>query len=438
MEKLICAGMPRMKYKKEGRSLKLLVLDGNSIVNRAFYGIKMLTTKDGRYTNALVGFMNILLKLEAEVKPDEVAVAFDLKAPTFRHKMYDGYKAQRKGMPQELAGQLPVLKQLLAGLGYRMVTCEGFEADDILGTLSAACEARGDECVIATGDRDSLQLVGPHTRVLLAGTSLGKSVTVEMDEAAVQEKYGVTPRELIDVKSLMGDASDNMGCPAPKITGPGAGSALLKTPALAGQVARAVVQAAAGEVPVTVKLRIGWDAATLTGAEVAKRCEDAGVAMLTVHGRTRQEMYEPGIHADEIARVKAAVRIPVWANGDVASAQGALALLAATGCDGVAVGRGAMGNPWLFGQIAAAMAGSEIPPAPPLARRLAVMRRHVRELCEDKGEYIGMREARSHAAWYLHGLRGAAALRRMCCGMERFEDLDAVIARVWEYQREEA
>ena len=135
--------------------MKLLVLDGNSIVNRAFYGIKMLTTKDGRYTNALVGFMNILLKLEAEVKPDEVAVAFDLKAPTFRHKMYDGYKAQRKGMPQELAGQLPVLKQLLAGLGYRMVTCEGFEADDILGTLSAACEARGDECVIATGDRDS-------------------------------------------------------------------------------------------------------------------------------------------------------------------------------------------------------------------------------------------------------------------------------------------
>ena len=222
MEKLICAGMQHMEYKKEGRSLKLLVLDGNSIVNRAFYGIKMLTTKDGRYTNALVGFMNILLKLEAEVKPDEVAVAFDLKAPTFRHKMYDGYKAQRKGMPQELAGQLPVLKQLLAGLGYRMVTCEGFEADDILGTLSAACEARGDECVIATGDRDSLQLVGPHTRVLLAGTSLGKSVTVEMDEAAVQEKYGVTPRELIDVKSLMGDASDNI----PGVAGVGEKTAL--------------------------------------------------------------------------------------------------------------------------------------------------------------------------------------------------------------------
>ena len=107
--------------------LKLLVLDGNSIVNRAFYGIKVLTTKDGRYTNALVGFMNILLKLENDVQPDEVAIAFDLKAPTFRHKMYDGYKAQRKGMPQELADQMPVLKQLLADLGYRMVTCEGYE-----------------------------------------------------------------------------------------------------------------------------------------------------------------------------------------------------------------------------------------------------------------------------------------------------------------------
>ena len=118
--------------------MKLLVLDGNSIVNRAFYGIKLLTTKDGRFTNAIVGFMNILLKLEAEEKPDEVAVAFDLKAPTFRHKMYSGYKAQRKGMPEELAAQLPVLKELLADLGYKMVTCEGYEADDILGTLAAA------------------------------------------------------------------------------------------------------------------------------------------------------------------------------------------------------------------------------------------------------------------------------------------------------------
>ena len=202
--------------------MKLLVLDGNSIVNRAFYGIKLLTTKDGRFTNAIVGFLNILLRLEAEEQPDEVAVAFDLRAPTFRHKMYTGYKAQRKGMPEELAAQMPVLKELLGHLGYRMVTCEGYEADDILGTLAAASAARGDTCVLATGDRDSLQLVGPETRVLLAGTAMGKSVTTVMDEAAVKEKYGVTPRQLIDVKSLMGDTSDNI----PGVTGVGEKTAL--------------------------------------------------------------------------------------------------------------------------------------------------------------------------------------------------------------------
>ncbi len=202
--------------------MKLLVLDGNSIVNRAFYGIKLLTTKDGRFTNAIVGFLNILLRLEAEEHPDEIAVAFDLKAPTFRHKMYGGYKAQRKGMPEELAAQLPLLKELLAALGYQMVTCEGYEADDILGTLAAASAARSDICVLATGDRDSLQLVGPNTRVLLAGTAMGKSVTTVMDEAAVREKYGVSPRQLIDVKSLMGDASDNI----PGVTGVGEKTAL--------------------------------------------------------------------------------------------------------------------------------------------------------------------------------------------------------------------
>ena len=190
--------------------MKLLAIDGNSIVNRAFYGIKLLTTKDGRYTNGIVGFMNILLRLLGEEKPDAVAVAFDLPAPTFRHKAYDGYKGTRKGMPAELAGQMPLLKELLADLGYRMVTAEGYEADDILGTLAAAAASSGDECVIATGDRDSLQLVSPTTRVLLASTQMGRSVTVRMDEAAVRAKYGVSPRQLIEVKALMGDASDNI------------------------------------------------------------------------------------------------------------------------------------------------------------------------------------------------------------------------------------
>ena len=202
--------------------MKLLVLDGNSIVNRAFYGIKLLTTKDGRYTNAIYGFMNILLNLLKEVQPDEVAIAFDLKALTFRHKMYDGYKATRKGMPEELAQQMPVLKELLADLGFVMVSKEGYEADDILGTLSAAAAARGDECYLATGDRDSLQLVNEHVTVLLAATRMGRSETVVMDKAAVEEKYGVTPKQLIEVKSLMGDTSDNI----PGVAGVGEKTAL--------------------------------------------------------------------------------------------------------------------------------------------------------------------------------------------------------------------
>ena len=190
--------------------MRLLVIDGNSIANRAFYGIKLLTTKDGRYTNAIYGFLNILLSLLKECQPDEVAVAFDLKAPTFRHKMYDGYKATRHAMPEELAQQMPVLKQLLADLGYRTVTAEGWEADDILGTLAAACAARKDDCFLATGDRDSLQLVSETTTVLLAATVMGRSKTVVMDEDAIQEKYGLAPKQLIEVKSLMGDTSDNI------------------------------------------------------------------------------------------------------------------------------------------------------------------------------------------------------------------------------------
>ena len=190
--------------------MRLLVIDGNSIANRAFFGIKLLTTKDGRYTNAIYGFLNILLSLLKECEPDEVAVAFDLKAPTFRHKMYDGYKATRHGMPEELAQQMPVLKELLADLGYRTVTAEGWEADDILGTLAAACAARQDDCFLATGDRDSLQLVSDTTTVLLAATVMGRSKTVTMDVDAIHEKYGIEPKQLIEVKSLMGDTSDNI------------------------------------------------------------------------------------------------------------------------------------------------------------------------------------------------------------------------------------
>ena len=203
--------------------MKLLVLDGNSLVNRAFYGIKILTTKDNRPTNAIYGFLNILLNLLRENQPDEVAIAWDLKAPTFRHKMYDGYKATRHGMPDDLAQQMPVLKELLAELGFVMVSREGWEADDLLGTLSAAAAARGDECLLATGDRDSLQLVNDHVTVLLAATRGGRSETVPMDPEAIREKYGLeNPRQLIEVKSLMGDTSDNI----PGVPGVGEKTAL--------------------------------------------------------------------------------------------------------------------------------------------------------------------------------------------------------------------
>lgn len=160
--------------------MRLLVIDGNSIVNRAFYGIKLLSTKDGQYTNALVGFLNILQKLQDMAQPDHVAVAFDLSAPTFRHEKYAAYKAGRKGMPEELRQQIPVLKQLLPLMGYTLVEREGYEADDILGTLADAAAKEGD-CFLATGDRDSLQLVGEHVTVLLAATKMGRPETTVYD-----------------------------------------------------------------------------------------------------------------------------------------------------------------------------------------------------------------------------------------------------------------
>lgn len=186
--------------------MKILVVDGNSIVNRAFYGIRPLTNKDGQFTHAIYGFLTMLRKIEREENPDAAAIAFDLKAPTFRHKAYDGYKANRKGMPPELASQMPPLKELLGLLGYKIVTCEGYEADDILGTFASACEKSGDECVIATGDRDSLQLVSDKTDVHLC-TNKGD---ILYTPAKIMEDYGVTPHELIEIKAIQGDSSDNI------------------------------------------------------------------------------------------------------------------------------------------------------------------------------------------------------------------------------------
>lgn len=189
--------------------MNVLVVDGNSILNRAFYGIKLLTTRDGRFTNGIYGFMNIFLKLIDETKPEAVAVAFDLHAPTFRHKMYEDYKAGRKGMPPELASQMPILKELLTSLGYKVVEKEGFEADDILGTVSAMC-TENDMCYLATGDRDSFQLVRKNVTVLLPRTKMGTTTTDHYTPEKIMEEYGVTPPQMLDIKALQGDSSDNI------------------------------------------------------------------------------------------------------------------------------------------------------------------------------------------------------------------------------------
>ena len=186
--------------------MKLLVIDGNSILNRAFYGIKLLSNKKGVFTNAIFGFMNIYLKNFNDVQPDSVAVAFDLKSPTFRHKKVESYKANRKGMPPELAQQLPLVKELLTLMGIKVVECEGYEADDILGTLSKSCTDCGCQCYVLTGDRDSLQLVDENVTVLLATNK----ETIHYTPARFMEEYGFEPIKLIDLKALMGDSSDNI------------------------------------------------------------------------------------------------------------------------------------------------------------------------------------------------------------------------------------
>lgn len=193
---------------------KIMVLDGNSILNRAFYGLqgpKLLSTKDGLYTNAVFGFLNIMFKYLEEEKPDYMCVAFDLKAPTFRHKEYDGYKARRRGMPEELAVQVPIIKELLDAMNIKRIESEGYEADDIIGTVALMAENSGMECAIITGDRDSLQLVSGSTYARIVSTRRsGHNETEKYDHGAVVGRYGITPDKLIDVKGLMGDASDDI------------------------------------------------------------------------------------------------------------------------------------------------------------------------------------------------------------------------------------
>lgn len=189
---------------------KLLILDANSIVNRGFYAVRPLTNKDGLNTNAIFGFLNIFFKYADEIKPDYIAAAFDLSAPTFRHKMYDAYKATRHKMPDELREQIPVLKDVLSAMNIKILQKEGYEADDIIGTVSRICEEEKIECCVLTGDRDDLQLASSLTRIHLVITRMGNTETTVYDDKMVFEKYGVTPSEFIDLKAIMGDSSDNI------------------------------------------------------------------------------------------------------------------------------------------------------------------------------------------------------------------------------------
>ena len=222
----------------------------------------------------------------------------------------------------------------------------------------------------------------------------------------------------------------NMGCPAPKIANNHSGSALMKDPALCGRIVEAVAKAV--ELPVTVKIRKGWDGSSVNAVEVAKICEAAGAQMIAVHGRTREQMYAPPADWEIIAQVKQAVSIPVIGNGDIVSAHDAMMMLEQTGCDLVMVGRGTLGNPWIFRDINAQYEQERPLPPPGLFERLSVINRHIEKLCEYKGERIGMREARKHTAWYMRGLRGAARLRVMCGELRTFDDLKGLMQAVIE------
>lgn len=271
------------------------------------------------------------------------------------------------------------------------------------------------------------------------GLSFGSKKSEELLEIGEAERptavqlFGSEPETMAQAAEMAlehkPEAIDiNFGCPVPKVAGNGGGSALMKDPELAGRIVEAVVRAV--DIPVTVKFRAGWDSEHINAVEFAKICEEAGAAALTVHGRTRMQMFAPPVDLDIIRRVKEAVNIPVIGNGDVDSPQAAKRMYDETGCDLVMVGRGAMGNPWLFRRIEHYIKTGELLPEPSPEEKMAVLKKHVELLCKYKGEYVGMREARKHSSWYIKGMRGAAEFRRECGEITAPEDLERLIDRV--------
>ena len=194
----------------ENTNKKIVLIDGHSILNRAFFGLPDLTNSEGLHTNAIYGFLTIMFKILDEEKPDYLTVAFDVHAPTFRHKMYDAYKGTRKPMADELRQQVPVIKEVLCSMGIKTIECAGLEADDLLGTLSRQCEEEGMEVSVISGDRDLLQLATQHVKIRIPKTKQGRTEVEDYYAADVKERYQVTPKEFIDLKALMGDPADNI------------------------------------------------------------------------------------------------------------------------------------------------------------------------------------------------------------------------------------
>ena len=272
------------------------------------------------------------------------------------------------------------------------------------------------------------------------GVSLGDRKSKALMQLSDEERpagvqiFGNDPSVMAQsVKTVLGVSPDfvdiNMGCPAPKIAGNGGGASLMRHPQLAKEIVEAVV-AACGSVPVTVKIRSGWDFENLNAVEMAQNAENAGAVAVTVHGRTRQQMYAPPVDHQMISEVKKSVSIPVVGNGDIVDGPSAAKMLEETNCDFLMVGRGALGRPWVFSQINAYLQNGIILPEPPVSERMRVMVKHVRKICEYKGERIGIREARKHAAWYAKGIRGAAKYRKDLSLIESIEQLEELAFKI--------
>ena len=296
----------------------------------------------------------------------------------------------------------------LAGVADRAFRelCRGYGA---AYTVCEMASAKG----ISLGDKKSAELLSITPTERPAGSQIFGNSPETMAIAA-KKALEFNP-DFIDI---------NMGCPAPKVASSGGGALLMKDPVLAADIVKAVAEVST--VPVTVKMRSGWDNNNINAVELAKRCEDAGAAAITVHGRTKVQMYAPPVNTDIIRQVKEAVSIPVIGNGDVVDGISAARLMEETGCDMVMVGRGALGRPWVFSQINAYLDHEVILPDPPVIERMRVMLKHIEALCEYKGERVGIREARKHAAWYTKGLHGAANYRARIGLISSIEELQQI------------